>query len=107
MATTSSHTQTSSQKKASNCCQEWLHQARQPQPTFAKICTSTALLKRTPLPMTVVWMGKGGQEFEQYIDCFTGHVSQQQHMGYLLNEKVAILWLKHGSPEVVICIGMA
>ena len=47
-------------------------------------------------------MGKGGQEFECYIDRFTGHVSQQQHMGYLLNEKVAILWIKHGSPEVVI-----
>ena len=57
--------------------------------------------------MTVVWMGKGGQEFERYIDQFTGHVSQQQHMGYLLNEKVAILWIKHGSPEVVIRIGMA
>ena len=52
-------------------------------------------------------MGKGGQEFECYIDCFTGHVSQQEHMGYLLNEKVAILWSKHGAPEVVIRIGMA
>ena len=63
-ATTSSHTQTSSQKKASNRCQEWLCQARQPQPTFAKLSTSTTLLKGTPLTITVVWMGKGGKEFE-------------------------------------------
>ena len=34
-ATTSSHTQTSVQKKASNCCQEWL---RQSQTTTTHLC---------------------------------------------------------------------
>ena len=48
-----------------------------------------------------------GKKFEKFVDKFQGHVAQQQHMGYILNEGVAALWTLHGDPQVVLRIGMA
>ena len=69
---------------------------------MAVVCTSTIALKRSPLPITVQWLGKGGATFESYIDRITGHIAQQPHMGYLLLDTIALLWLKHGEPSIVL-----
>ena len=62
--------------------------------------------KRSPLPISVQWTGKGGTDFEKYIDRITGHIAQQTHMGYLLVEYIALLWLKHGEATQVLKIGL-
>ena len=69
---------------------------------LATICSSSTPLKRAALPSTVTWNGRCGKDFEVFIDRVTGHVAQQSHMGYLLLDKVAQLWLKYGSETVVL-----
>ena len=61
------------------------------------------LLKRTPLPTTTTWNGKG-ETLEDFISGLEGHVDQQQHMSYLLIPELALLWLKFGNHQVVINI---
>ena len=70
------------------------------------VCISTTPLKRTPLPISIQWTGKGGTDFEKYIDRVTGHIAQQTHMGYLLLDPIALLWLKHGEPTCVLKLGI-
>ena len=106
-SSSSSQSLDSNQKKASNVCKEWMRQVHQKKPIFAKITQNTTPMKRSPLPTSVVWTGKSGKDFEKFIDKFTGHVAQQPHMGYLLHDMTAILWIKHGDPEIVLRIGMA
>ena len=43
---------------------------------------------------------------EQFIDKIKGHVAQQTHLGYILLDSVARLWIKHGSAKTVLLIGM-
>ena len=74
---------------------------------MATLCHNTTPLKRSALPPNVTWNGRAGVDFERYIDKFTGHVAQQSHMGYLLLEVTAMLWLKYGEPETVLRIGIA
>ena len=57
-STSSSKSLDSKQRKASNVCKQWMNQLRQ-KPTFAKVNTSTTPLKRSPLPSSVTWSGKG------------------------------------------------
>ena len=53
-----------------------------------------------------MWNGRGGKDLEKFIDKVRGHVSQQAHMSYILQDEIALLWLKHGDPAVVIKKGM-
>jgi len=95
------------QKEARDKTKEWLRKkCEETKVQLAKICSSTTALKRAPLPTTVVWNGKGGIEFEKFLDKFTGHVKQQQHMSYILKEQIAILWMKYGDAKYVIRVGM-
>ena len=70
------------------------------------LCKSTTPLKTYPLPSSVYWNGKGGLEREKFIDKFAGHVTQQPHMGYILKEEIAVLWMKHVDPSLVLKLGM-
>ena len=63
-------------------------------------------LKRASLPTAISWNGKCGKDFEQFIDQFTGHVNMQPHMGYLLLDTIAVLWLLHGNATTVLTIGI-
>ena len=64
------------------------------------------MLKRSPLPTTIAWNGKSGLHLERFIDQFAGHVTMQTHMGYILLEEIALLWLKHGDATVVLSMAM-
>ena len=70
------------------------------------LCTSTHLLKRYPLPTEFSWNGQCGKDFEIFIQKFEGHIIQQAHMGYLICDKIATLWLTYGNPEIVLKLGI-
>ena len=62
--------------------------------------------KEQSLPISVTWNGKGGIDFEKYLDKITGHVVQQAHMGYLLLDQISLLWLKYGDARIVLTIAI-
>ena len=65
------------QRDARKATQEWMQQyAAAAKVKLAVPCKSTTPLKRSPLPYSVFWNGKGGLELEKFIDKFTGHVTQ-------------------------------
>jgi hypothetical protein len=98
---------TSDQKEQGRQTRDWMRKAAQDAKSkMAVLCTSTTQLKRSPLPITVQWNGKGGFDFEKYIDKVTGHIAQQPHMGYLLLDSIALLWLKHGEATIVLKTGI-
>ena len=70
------------------------------------LCTDTGESKRSPLPFTATWNGRSGADFESCISKFRGHVNQQSSMGCLLHDGIGRLWLKCGSPEKVLMLGM-
>jgi len=94
----------SAKKAAMNKTREWLRKQRED--AQIKFNKTEVTLKRSPLPTSVVWNGKGGIEFEKFLDKFTGHVKQQQHMSYILKDEIAVLWMKHGNPQFVIRQGI-
>lgn len=54
---------------------DWLAQERKKTVSkLAMLCESTTPLKRQALPSSVTWNGKGGADFEKYLDKVTGHV---------------------------------
>ena len=86
----------------------WLkHKTTETKATLATLCKNPTSLKRAPLPISVAWNGKSGMQFKNFIDKFHGHVAQQSHMGYLLHDATALLWMKHGNAEIVLRFGMA
>ena len=104
----SEESQNSEQKRKATLIRDWkLETSKKSDVRLQDVCTSTTTLKRSPLPSTVIWSGKGGKEFERFIDKFTGHIAQQSHMGYLLLDTTALLWLKYGNPYQVLKIAVA
>ena len=100
-------TVTSQQRKHQKHTEDWLTNMRRKTKTkLANLCTNNIPLKRTSVPSSLAWNGKSGNALESFIDKFTGHIIQQSHMGYILNDKIAILWLKHGDAEIVLRLGM-
>jgi len=100
-------TLTSSQKKRKKKVEDWMRSIRaDSKAKTTSLCTTKTPLKRAPLPSSVSWNGKGGLLFEKFIQQFTGHVTQQSHMGYILTEKIAVLWLCHGDPTIVLQTGI-
>ena len=72
----------------------------------SSVCTEDKLLKRPPLPTTIFWNGKSGINLERFIDRFSGHITMQTHMGCILMDDIALLWLKHADPTVVLSMGL-
>ena len=66
------------------------------------VSRSKTLIKRTPLPITIQWNGNSGKPLEDYIDQVSGHIGQQQNMGYILLESIAALLIKYGDPQTVL-----
>ena len=71
----------------------------------SSVCLKTKLLKRSPLPTAIAWNGKSGLHPERFIDQLARHVTMQTHMGYILLEDIALLWLKDG--DATLALGMA
>ena len=96
------------EREKRNKSKEWFKKLREDsQAKNAPVCKNTTPLKRASLPSTVLWNGRSGKDLEKFIDKVTGHVAQQAHMGYLLLEPIAHLWLKYGDAEAVLQIGMS
>ena len=63
-------------------------------------------MKRSTVPSTLTWNGKAGRDLEEFIQKFSGYVIQQHQLGYILSNKLALLWLKHGNYEITLRLGM-
>ena len=98
---------TSTQHKHKKATKTWLmQQLAETKAKTAELCIDRQFLKRTPLPSTFHWNGEAGPPLEKYIDKLKGHVAQQQHLGYILLDSMARLWIKHGDPGTVLLMGM-
>ena len=67
-----------------------------------RVPRSKTPIKRTLLPMTIQWNGNSGKPLEDYIDQVSGHIGQQQNIGYILLESTTALWIKYGDPQTVL-----
>src|SRR5210317_247294 len=69
-------------------------------------CSDDLRLKRAPLPTSITWNGNAGKPLEDYISKFKGHVAQQDRLGYILEDELHRLWVKHCDPNRVLLIGI-